>query len=132
MASRPERTVRIVDDVDDESWIKDREYRDAVIVGPAVLLPSGGVKMERVAFSGEAASIFIELPPGKAVQGVVGLQNVTFTDCLFHDVAIIGTSEMLALYRQAGEQMAADEAAVRARQAAEAAHAEVPEPQARG
>jgi hypothetical protein len=128
MATRPDKKViRIVDEVDAESWIKDREYRDAVILGPAVLLPSGGVKLERVGFSGEPDSIFIELPPGKPVQGVVGLQHVTFVDCLFHDVAIIGTAATLNLYRQGGELVEGTPEEIEARQADEAAHAEAPE-----
>jgi hypothetical protein len=127
MATRPDKVIRIVDEVGIESWVKDREFSDAVILGPAVLLPAGGVKMERVAFAGDANSIFIEIPADKPVQGVVGLQRVTFTDCLFHDIAIIGTAETLALYRQAGEPMEGGDAPPRARQVEEAARAAAPE-----
>lgn len=127
MASKPDKVIRIVDDVDAESWIRDREYRDAVILGPAVLLPAGGVVMQNVSFSGIPDSIFIELPPGKPAQGVVGLQSVTFVDCVFHDIAIIGTAQTLALYRQAGEQRVVDQRAIWDPQAAESARAEAPE-----
>jgi hypothetical protein len=101
MASRPEKLVRLADEVDAESWINNRTFERSLIAGPAVILPVEKVTFERTGFQGTPDSIFIEIPVGKQVQGVVGLRNVTFTECVFQDCAIIGTANDLKVFREA-------------------------------
>lgn len=101
MATRPDKIIRLIDEADADAWVVDRVFDQAIILGPAVILPAEKVTFERVGFSGTPESMFIEIPPGKPAQGVVGLRNVTFIDCLFQDIAIIGTPETLDLIREA-------------------------------
>jgi hypothetical protein len=97
--ARPEKLVRLAEEVDAESWIVDRVFERSLIAGPAVILPEK-VVFERSGFQGIPESIFIEIPAGKPVQGVVGLRNVRFTDCVFQDCAIIGTTDDLKTMRE--------------------------------
>lgn len=46
-------------------------------------------------------AVMIEVPEGKIVVGVIGLSQVTFDRCVFHNVAVIGTREQLDLFRKA-------------------------------
>jgi hypothetical protein len=101
MAARPEKIIKLTDETDADAWVVDRVFERAIILGPAVLLPVERVVFERVAFTGTADAMFIEIPEGKAAQGVVGLRNVTFIDCTFQDVAILGTAADLQAIREA-------------------------------
>jgi hypothetical protein len=100
MAARPEKLVRLTDEVDAESWVTNRTFERSLIAGPAIILPVEKVVFERSGFQGTPDSIFIEIPAGKQVQGVVGLRNVTFTDCIFQDCAIIGAADDLRMFRE--------------------------------
>ena len=87
---------RLVDLTDVDSVIRNREITDALIVGPGVVTILGNVKFDRSVFEGDPAVLFIEVPQTKRQIGVVGLENVKFTRCRFRNVAIIGTSRVIA------------------------------------
>jgi hypothetical protein len=101
MAARPQKLVRIAEQVDADSWIVDQTFEQALILGPAVILPAEKATFIRSGFVGPPETVFIEIPVGKQVQGVVGLRNVTFVDCVFQDCAIIGTADMIKQFRDA-------------------------------
>ncbi len=126
MATRPETIIKLTDETDADAWVVDRVFERAIILGPAVMLPVEKVAFERVGFTGSIDAMLIEIPEGKAAQGVVGLRNVSFIDCLFQDIAIIGTTETLASIRAAftnrsGESPAQGSAAAPAEPEAHAA-----------
>ncbi len=99
MAVRPDKVIKLTDEADADAWVVDRVFERAIILGPAVMLPFEKVVFERVGFTGTVDAMLIEIPAGKAVQGVVGLRSVTFIDCIFQDIAIIGTAEALQTIR---------------------------------
>lgn len=100
MAVRPTKIARLTDEADAESWVIDRTFEDSLILGPAVVTLEEVVFI-RCAFVGPADSMLIEIPAGQRVQGIVGLRNVTFTDCVFQDIAFLGTAAALASLRVA-------------------------------
>jgi hypothetical protein len=102
MAGRPTKIVRLTDETDAESWIKDRGFEQSLILGPAVCATTGTTFI-RCAFVGPPSSMLIEIPDEQRLQGIVGLSNVTFTDCVFQDVAFIGNAREIASLRAAME-----------------------------
>src|SRR5580704_19450524 len=103
MAARPTKIVRLTDEADAEAWVADRTFEQSLILGPAVAAPTGGTGFIRCAFIGPPDSILIEIPAGRQVQGIVGLRNVIFTDCVFQDIAFLGAADTLASLRSAME-----------------------------
>jgi hypothetical protein len=101
MAVRPSKIVRLTDEIDAESWVSDKTFEQSLILGPAVVAPTEGTRFIRCAFVGPPDSMLIEIPTGRQVQGIVGLRNVAFTDCVFQDVAFLGTAETMASLRAA-------------------------------
>src|ERR1017187_7348708 len=112
MAARPDKIITLADEASAAGWVEDREFDRAIILGPAVILPAEKVGFIRTALSGIPESLFIEIPEGKPVQGVIGLRNVTFTDCRFQDIAIIGTPDAIREFREGLEPGASAEFSV--------------------
>jgi hypothetical protein len=81
------------------SIIEHREYKDALIEGPAVLVPLEEVSFIHSSFDGDPESVFLEVPEGKTVLGVIGLRRVTFTNCEFRNIAIAGTKDAIDQFR---------------------------------
>jgi hypothetical protein len=94
-------TIRLVDLVDPEtSLIERRTFEDVRIVGPAVLAPIKDVTISECTFEAPPEAVFIEVPRGKHLVGVIGLEAVTFQACDFHNVAIVATAEDIRKFRE--------------------------------
>jgi hypothetical protein len=96
--------VRLADRVGVNSLIENQEFVDALLVGPAVIAPLEGVEINECTFDGDAESLFIEVPEGKRVVGVIGLRNVKFRRCEFRNVAVAGTPLSIDRFRQGFNQ----------------------------
>ena len=92
--------VRIVDKVGLNSLIENERFENALIVGPAVLAPLEHATIENCTFDGTPESIFIEVPEGRRVLGVIGLRNTSFRRCEFRNVAIMGTPKAIREFRK--------------------------------
>jgi hypothetical protein len=80
--------------------IEHREFKNALIEGPAVLAPLEQVDFVNNTFDGTIDSLFIEIPEGRNVQGVIGLRHVKFIGCEFRGIALAGTPETIAEFRE--------------------------------
>lgn len=97
---RPTTIVNLAsEEVDARGIIENRDYERALILGPAVFALLENVSFISGSFAGDPESMFIEVPQGRRVQGVVGLRNVRFHDCRFENIAIIGPPDMVAHIR---------------------------------
>ncbi len=92
--------IRIVDKVGINSLIEDQKFENALIVGPAVLAPIDRATIEDCTFDGTPDSIFIEVPEGRRVLGVIGLKNTSFRRCEFRNIAIMGTPKAIRGFRK--------------------------------
>jgi hypothetical protein len=92
--------IRIIDKVGLNSAIENATFENALIVGPAVLAPITHTTIADCMFDGDPDSIFIEVPEGRRVTGIVGLINTTFRKCEFRNIAIMGTREAIAEFRK--------------------------------
>jgi hypothetical protein len=92
--------VQIATEADTNSMVENRDFKNAVIVGPAVLIPLKNVALRNSSFDGPEDAIFIELREDQTVVGFIGLQNVTFDACRFQNVALAGTAESIAKIRK--------------------------------
>jgi len=82
------------------SLIENETFENALIVGPAVLAPLERVTIEGCLFDGTPESIFIEVPEGRRVLGVIGLRNTAFRKCEFRNIAILGTAKSVKGFRK--------------------------------
>jgi hypothetical protein len=96
---RPTSIVSLADEADVNSRIEHKSYERALIFGPAVIALLGNVSFVNGSFAGHPDAMFIEVPEKKWVQGVIGLQDVTFTDCRFENIAIIGPRDLIEQLR---------------------------------
>ena len=99
MSIATDRQVRLADEADESGLIEGRTYEDAVILGPAILVPIENMTLDSNTFLGDPNALFIEFPEGSPIQGGIGLRNVTFRRCEFRNVAIAGTPEVIARFR---------------------------------
>jgi hypothetical protein len=96
----PQLTViSIAAQVDVTGLLENRTFERTLIQGPAVLLALGGVAVSNSTYSGDAESLFIEVPEGRQVQGVIALRNVTFNWCRFVNVAVMATARQIARWQ---------------------------------
>ena len=106
------QVVRIADEVSVNGVIENRQFENALIVGPAVLAPLEGAAITDCTFDATPSSLFIEVPGGRTVLGVVGLRNTSFTRCEFRSIGLIGTREMIETMREGFNLGAPPEVAV--------------------
>lgn len=95
--------TRIADVVGIDSTVRDATFENTLLVGPAVLAPIGNVTISDCSFGGDPGApdaLFIEVPEGKRVMGVVALVNVTFRRCRFENVALLATRDNIDRWRQ--------------------------------
>jgi hypothetical protein len=94
-----DQRVYIAQEVDQSSIIEGRTFDQALIMGPAVLFPLGEVTFTDNLFDADPDALFIELPEGREVVGIIGLRDVTFSGCEFRNIALAGTPESVARFR---------------------------------
>lgn len=95
--------VRITDHVGPDSYVRGERFEDATIVGPAMLALDHDVTVRGCTLwmpGSDPTSVFIEVPVGQRIVGVVGLADVAFERCEFQNIAWIGTRNTLDLFRR--------------------------------
>lgn len=88
--------VRLADRVGFNSSIEDAKFVEALIVGPAVVVPLTNVSFHNCTFEGTLESIFIEIDPERPIQGLISLRTVIFERCEFRNVSIAATRDEVA------------------------------------
>jgi len=96
---RPTSIVSLCEEADASGRISHRTFERALVLGPAVLALQNNVSFLTGSFAGHPDAMFIEVPEGKWVQGVIILEDVTFRDCRFENIGIIGTREQIEQIR---------------------------------
>jgi len=92
--------IRLVDKVGINSAIENATFENALIVGPAVIAPIDKTTIIDCTFDGDPDTIFIEVPEGRRVTGIIGLINTTFRKCEFRNIAIMGTAQAIQEFRK--------------------------------
>ncbi len=74
-------------------------FQNCRIVGPAVLIPQGGVQIAHCSWDAPGVdAIFWEIPPERTqIVGGVVVKDCTFSKCTFQMVGIAGGAEMRSL-----------------------------------
>jgi hypothetical protein len=103
-----------------EPIIKDADFDNCLILGPAVVVPLG-VNFVSSTFEGDPEALFWEVPKNRQnVVGAIALLNCTFNKCRFSGVGIAGPRDALEQFREAVSQAAADNLAATPAAGAEA------------
>lgn len=102
------RIIRIAEYVDRNGVVKDQEFENCLIQGPAILLPCGEgvsafVDCSFAAFGEDLDAIFHVIPPGPK-NGFVGIDGVSFRHCAFENIGFGGTEDALEEIRAAVTQ----------------------------
>lgn len=93
--------IKIADEADINSMIVDTEYEDCLILGPAILASLEGGSVSGCTFDADPERLFLEVPIGKTMVGVVGLRNVDFRRCRFQNVGFVATEQQVLDYCKA-------------------------------
>jgi len=92
--------VRIANEADRHSLIENARWEGAIIMGPAVIAPLNDVTITNSNWGAPTEALFIEIDEDRPVVGLIGLKNVTFNDCEFRNIAIAGTPDSIADFKQ--------------------------------
>jgi hypothetical protein len=93
--------VRIAQLADDStSMIEGRQFKNAEIRGPAILVPINNCSFANCGFDGSFDSVFHGVPDGTILVGVIGLQAVSFERCQFRNVGVWGPEELIQQFGQ--------------------------------
>jgi hypothetical protein len=88
-------TLRIADYARDEGVVRDMEFEDCTVRGPAVLVPLRGVEIGDCRFDADLERLFWTTSPGEPPAGGIGLENCIFRTCRFEKVGLGGTPESI-------------------------------------
>src|SRR4051794_36394802 len=91
--------VRIANLAGPDATIRDTEFADCQINGPAILAPVGPLDLNNCTFDGDIDALFWELAPGQALIGAVLLDGCRFIGCRFSLVGLVGDAEAIAKLR---------------------------------
>ena len=78
--------------------IQDCVFNDCNIEGPAVIVPTGGVRFDRCDLGraeGDMGNLLLK-PVGQNVTGAIALANCVFTNCRFVSVGFTGDEDFLS------------------------------------
>lgn len=94
--------VRLVDLCKVNDCVEDVELHNTLILGPSVVFLAENVTIAGTSFGCDPAhreALFIEVPDGSVVLGVIGLRRVRLIGCRTQGISFIGTRETLAPIR---------------------------------
>lgn len=86
-------SIRIIDIVPKDNVIRNRTFEDCHIYGPAILTFFGNTSVLFNKFDAPLDNIFITVSIRKLV-GVIVLENCTLLRCQFHNIGLVGPSEL--------------------------------------
>jgi hypothetical protein len=93
-------TVLLAREADERSMIEDREFTNALILGPAVVSFVEDVSFVNNAIRVDPDAFFLEISAGRNVSGIIGLRRVTIKDCVIQNVSIAGPPHTIAELRE--------------------------------
>lgn len=70
--------------------IEGQKFMGVDILGPCIIYPLNGLKINKCTWTGVTEALFIEVPDEwQAVSGVIGLRHCEFENCDFKNIAIM-------------------------------------------
>ena len=95
-----DRVVRLADLAIANFIIARKEFRNCLILGPAIVVPLGETSFVNCAFDSPPEVLFWEVPREKEmVVGAIGLQDCAFRECRFQAIGMAGPRELLDMLR---------------------------------
>jgi hypothetical protein len=95
------RVVRLADLTITDFAIRDKEFRNCYVLGPAVLAATGDTQFRDCTFDGEVEGLLWEIPPSRAVIiGAIEVNNCLFSGCRFQAVGFAGGPEFISKFKQ--------------------------------
>jgi hypothetical protein len=92
--------IRLALIADTDATVRDREFADCQINGPAVMV-AHSCEFTNCGWDGEPESLFWEIPPPRSlVIGAVLVQGCRFIGCRFSGVGIAGPPDAIAKWRK--------------------------------
>jgi hypothetical protein len=98
--ARPTSIVSLCEEANERSMIEHRVFNKALVLGPAIIAPLERVTLTNSSFAGSPEALFIEVAEDRPIIGAIGLRDVTFSECRFENVGIMGTRESIAQFRE--------------------------------
>lgn len=71
------------------------EFVQCRLLGPAMVVLLDGWTLDTCQFVGDLDAMLVEVPQGRVVQGVIGLDHVTLRQCVIEAVGFIGPQRTL-------------------------------------
>lgn len=97
--------IRISELAVTSSIIRDTEFRNCVIYGPAILTPMDGTSLVESYFTSALDEMLWEILPGReTVVGVIALERCTMSGCRFVEIGFAGPQAFLEKFREGIEQ----------------------------
>ena len=90
--------VRLADLAVARATIKDRRFENCLILGPAVVIPTGGGVISDCEFDGSLEETIWEIPENVGRIGAIGLDNTDFISCRFQGVGFAGPAEFVRYF----------------------------------
>jgi hypothetical protein len=90
--------VKLALEAGDDWRIRDREFEDKTVIGPAVCDAVAGLEVHECEFEETPEMVFWEGPPHMTI-GVIHLENVAFRRCHFRGIAFMGPAAQVAEWR---------------------------------
>jgi hypothetical protein len=84
----------------EKGTIRDREFVDCDINGPAVLYLGEETALNTNSWDGDLDAILWRIEPGRArILGAINVERTTFVGCRFHNIGIAASPEMIPTIR---------------------------------
>ncbi|WP_146078833.1 MULTISPECIES: hypothetical protein [unclassified Rathayibacter] len=95
-----DEVVRLSDLFTVQSVIDKLQFKDCLLVGPAVITFLGQSVLRGCTFIGPGEDIIIEIPGARQVLGVLGFSNSEFIDCRFENIGVLGDKLFTSEFRR--------------------------------
>jgi hypothetical protein len=76
--------------------IERADFEDCDVYGPAIIGLIDNVTFDSSGFDGPPEALFIEAAPDRPYLGVIGLRQVRFYGCRFHNIGVLAAPELIA------------------------------------
>ena len=93
------RAIRIADLVVTRDTVANADFKNCVLIGPAVVVLQGSTTVVNSGFAGPADLIFWTIEPERpAIVGAVAFLDCTFESCSFDRVGFAGPAELKSAF----------------------------------
>lgn len=94
------QTLRITDLTVTETVLHGLTFEGCHLIGPAVLALLNDITMSENSFEGPPDAVIWEVPEGRVLLGVIGLDNCAFYGCRFTNVSLALPPDLASTFRR--------------------------------